>query len=377
MKTIKHAVTLYGTWKKTYISSSYFNGCNKLVKDEVKNTLRNQTIQDYVHGLYKTARVNRVYNNIYTLTYQISCNVCRNNRIKELLPGLYADYQQISKAITAPAQVQQAIQQTIKDINCDYLKQYHDKKTHSIKSWSSQTVKTHIGYLLTYGPNKSLSFFADLLHTGLEEPLTLDGLTVWNVAETSSSLLDLKDKLNKVLTLKTTKHNYNKKLHTFRNGSIYQMTVNGLRRVFIVGASDIITETNDTYICERRQTGLQYMYSLTSNYIYSQRSADTISLQAPTAQDLTLADSLQDKSDTRALQEFKAYINIINDYYNTYIDTQYVNNTTFSKYCKYLTLKCTGLPDYKILSTLECSAVTLNKYKHKYNTMFYNFVKNK
>lgn len=377
MKKIKHTITLYGTWKKTYIPLSYFNSCNKLVTEEVKNTLRNKTIQDYVRGLYKTAQVNRGYANIYALTYQIACKVCRNNKIKDLLPGLYADYQQISKAITAPAQVQQAIKQTIKDINCDYLKQYHDKKTHSIKSWSSQTVKTHIGYLLTYNPNKSLSFFADLLHTGLEEPLTLDGLTVWNVAETSSSLLDLKDKLNKVFTLKTTKHNYNKKLHTFRNGSIYQMTVNGLRRVFIVGASDIITETNDAYSCERKQNGLQFLYQLTSNYIYSQRSADTISLQAPTSQDLTLADSLQDQSDARALQEFKAYISIINDYYNTYIDTQYVNNTTFSKYCKYLTLKCTGLPDYEILTTLECSAVTLNKYKHKYNTMFYDFVTNK
>lgn len=377
MKKIKHAITLYGTWYKAYIPLSYFNGCNKLVKEEIKNTLRNKTIQAYVHGLYKTASTNRVYNNLYTLTYQIACKVCRNNKIKDLLPGLYADYQQISKAITAPAQVQQAIKQTIKDINCDYLKQYHDKKTHSIKSWSSQTVKTHIGYLLTYNPNKSLSFFADLLHTGLEEPLTLDGLTVWNVAETSSSLLDLKDKLNKVFTLKTTKHNYNKKLHTFRNGSIYQMTVNGLRRLFIVGASDIITETNDTYICERKQNGLQFLYQLTSNYIYSQRSADTISLQAPTSQDLTLADSLQDQSDAQALQEFKAYVNIITDFYNTYIDTIYVNDTTFYKYCKYLTLKCTGLPDYQILVRLGFSAVTLSKYKNKYNTMFYNFVKNK
>ena len=377
MKKIKHAITLYGTWKKNYIPLSYFNKCNKLVKEEIRNTLQNNTIQDYVRSAYKTARINRVYNNLYTLTYQIACKVCRNNKIKDLLPGLYADYQQISKAITAPAQVQQAIKQTIKDINCDYLKQYHDKKTHSIKSWSSQTVKTHIGYLLTYNPNKSLSFFADLLHTGLEEPLTLDGLTVWNVAETSSSLLDLKDKLNKVFTLKTTKHNYNKKLHTFRNGSIYQMTVNGLRRVFIVGASDIITETNDTYICERKQNGLQFLYQLTSNYIYSQRSADTISLQAPTSQDLTLVDSLQDQSDAQALQEFKAYVNIITDFYNTYIDTIYVNDTTFYKYCKYLTLKCTGLPDYQILVRLGFSAVTLSKYKNKYNTMFYNFVKNK
>lgn len=377
MKKIKHAITLYGTWKKTYIPLSYFNKCNKLIKDEVKNTLQNKTIQDYVHGLYKTASTNRMYHNLYTLTYQIACKVCRNNKIKDLLPGLYADFQQVSKAITAPAQIQQAIKQTVKDLNFDYLKQYHDKKTHSIIPWSSQTVKTHIGYLLTYNPNKSLSFFADLLHTGLDEPLTLDGLTVWNVAKSSTSLIDLKDKLNKVFTLKTTKHNYNKKLHTFRNNSIYQMTVNGLRRVFIVGENDIITETNDTYICERKQNGLQFLYQLTSNYIYSQRSADTISLQAPTSQDLTLADSLQDKSDARALQEFKAYVNIINDFYSTYIDTQYVNNTTFSKYCKYLTLKCTGFPDYKILTTLECSAVTLNKYKHKYNTMFYDFVTNK
>ena len=318
-----------------------------------------------------------IRDSLYTLTYQIACKVCRNNKIKELLPGLYADYQQISKAITAPAQIQQAIKQTIKDLNFDYLKQYHDKKTHSIKSWSSQTVKTHIGHLLTYNPNKSLSFFADLLHTGLEEPLTLDGLTVWNVAKTSSSLLDLKDKLTKVFTRKTTKHNYKKKLHTFRNGSIYQMTVNGLRRVFIVGASDIITETNDAYICERKQNGLQFLYQLTSNYIYSQRSADTISLQAPTSQDLTLVDSLQDQSDTQALQEFKTYVNIITDFYNTYIVSIYVNDTTFYKYCKYLTLKCTGLSDYQILARLGFSAVTLSKYKNKYNTMFYHFVKNK
>lgn len=377
MKKIKHAITLYGTWKKNYIPLSYFNKCHKLVKEEIKNTLRNKTIQAYVHGLYKTASTHRVYHHLYTLTYQIACKVCRNNKIKELLPGLYADYQQISKAITAPAQIQQAIKQTIKDLNFDYLKQYHDKKTHSIKSWSSQTVKTHIGHLLTYNPNKSLSFFADLLHTGLEEPLTLDGLTVWNVAETSSSLLDLKDKLTKVFTRKTTKHNYKKKLHTFRNGSIYQMTVNGLRRVFIVGASDIITETNDAYICERKQNGLQFLYQLTSNYIYSQRSADTISLQAPTSQDLTLADSLQDQSDAQALQEFKTYVNIITDFYNTYIVSIYVNDTTFYKYCKYLTLKCTGLPDYQILARLGFSAVTLSKYKNKYNTMFYHFVKNK
>lgn len=377
MKKIKHAITLYGTWYKAYIPLSCCNGCNKLVKEEIKNTLRNKTIQAYVHGLYKTASANRVYNNLYTLTYQIACKVCRNNKIKDLLPGLYSDFQQVSKAITAPAQIEQAIKQTIKDLNFDYCKQYHDKKTHSVKLWSAQTVKAHIGFLLTYSPHKSLSFFADLLHTGLDEPLTVDGLTVWNVAKTSTSLLDLKSKLSKVYTLKTTKHKYNKKIHTFIDGSVYQMTVNGLRRVFIIGEGDTVTETNDTYICERRQTGLQYMYNLTSNYIYSQRSADTISLQAPTAQDLTLADTLQDKSDARALQEFKTYVNIINDYYNTYIDTQYVNNTTFYKYCKYLTLKCTGLPDYKILTTLECSAVTLNKYKHKYNTMFYNFVTNK
>lgn len=377
MKKISHAITLYGTWYKAYIPLSCFNGCNKLVKEEIKNTLRNKTIQDYVRSLYKIARLNRGYANIYSLTYQIACKVCRNNKIKELLPGLYADYQQISKAITAPAQIEQAIKQTVKDLNFDYLKQYHDKKTHSVKLWNAQTVKSHIGFLLTYSPNKSLSFFADLLHTGLDEPLTLDGLTVWNVAETSSSKLDLKDKLNKVFTLKTTKHNYDKKLHTLVNGSIYQMTVNGLRRVFIIGNGDTVTETNDTYICERRQTGLQYMYSLTSNYIYSQRSADTISLQAPTSQDLTLADSLQDKSDPCALQEFKTYVNIITDFYNTYIDTIYVNDTTFYKYCKYLTLKCTGLPDYQILVRLGFSAVTLSKYKNKYNTMFYNFVKNK
>lgn len=69
-----------------------------------------------------------MYNNIYTLTYQIACKVCRNNKIKDLLPGLYADYQQVSKAITAPAQIEQAIKQTVKDLNFNYLKQYHDKK---------------------------------------------------------------------------------------------------------------------------------------------------------------------------------------------------------------------------------------------------------
>lgn len=222
-----------------------------------------------------------------------------------------------------------------------------------------------------------MSFFADLLHTGLDEPLTLDGLTVWSVASSCISLLDLKSKLSQVYTLKTTQHKYSKDKHTLVDGSVYQMTVNGLRRVFIIGNGDTITETNDTYICERQQNGLQFMYQLTSNYIYSQRSADTISLQAPTSQDLTLADTLQDKSDTRALQEFKAYVNIINDFYNTYINTIYVNDTTFYKYCKYLTLKCTGLPDYQILAKLGFSAVTLSKYKNKYNTMFYNFVKNK
>lgn len=377
MKKISHAITLYGTWYKAYIPLSCFNGCNKLVKEEIKNTLRNKTIQDYVRSLYKIARLNRGYTNIYSLTYQIACKVCRNNKIRELLPGLYADYQQISKAITAPAQIEQAIKQTVKDLNFDYLKQYHDKKTHSVKPWNTQTVKAHIGYLLTYNPNKSLSFFADLLHTGLDEPLTVDGLTVWNVAKTSTSLLDLKSKLSKAYTLKTTKHKYNKKIHTLIDGSIYQMTVNGLRRVFIIGNGDTVTETNDKYICERKQNGLQFLYQSISNYIYSQRSADTISLQAPTSQDLTLADTLQDKSDARALQEFKAYISIINDYYNTYIDTQYVNNTTFSKYCKYLTLKCTGLADYSILARLGFSATTLSKYKNQYSTMFYNFVKNK
>lgn len=377
MKKISHAITLYGTWYKAYIPLSCFNGCNKLVKEEIKNTLRNKTIQDYVRSLYKIARLNRGYANIYSLTYQIACKVCRNNKIKELLPGLYADYQQISKAITAPDQIEQAIKQTVKDLNFDYCKQYHDKKTHTIKLWTTQTIKSHIGYLLTYNSNKSLSFFADLLHTGLDEPLTVDGLTVWNVAKTSTSLLDLKSKLSKAYTLKTTKHKYNKKIHTLIDGSIYQMTVNGLRRVFIIGNGDTVTETNDKYICERKQNGLQFLYQSTSNYIYSQRSADTISLQAPTSQDLTLADTLQDKSDARALQEFKAYISIINDYYNTYIDTQYVNNTTFSKYCKYLTLKCTGLADYSILARLGFSATTLSKYKNQYSTMFYDFVKNK
>lgn len=377
MKKNKHAITLYGTWKKTYIPLSYFNKCNKLVKKEIKNTLRNKTIQDYVCSLYKTAQLNRGYANIYNLTYQIACKVCRNNKIKDLLPGLYSDFQQVSKAITAPAQIQQAIKQTVKDLNFDYCKQYHDKKTHSIKLWNTQTVKTHIGYLLTYNPNQSLSFFADLLHTGLDEPLTVDGLTVWNVARTCSSLLDLKDKLSKVYTLKTTKHKYNKKIHTLVDGSIYQMTVNGLRRVFIVGDGDTVTETNDTYICERRQTGLQYMYSLTSNYIYSQRSADTISLQTPTSQDLTIADWLQDKSDARAIQEFKAYENIINDFYNTYINTQFIKPKTFAVYCQYLTLKCTGLPDYKIYDKINITNKPLQRYKAMYNTMFYNFVKNK
>lgn len=377
MKKITHARTLYGTWKKTYIPLSCFHGCDKLVKEAIKNTLLNKTIQAYVRGLYKTAKVNRGYINLYRLTYQVACKVCRNNKIKDLLPGLYADFQQVSKAITAPAQVQQAIKQTIKDLNFDYLKQYHGKKTHSIKLWSAQTVKSHVGYLLTYNPNKSLSFFADLLHTGLDEPLTVDGLTVWNVAKTSTSLLDLKNKLSQTYTLKTTKHKYNKKKHTLIDGSVYQMTVNGLRRVFIIGNGDTVTETNDNYICTRKQNGLQFLYQSTSNYLYSQRSADTISLQAPTSQDLTLADTLQDKSDARALQEFKTYISIINDYYNTYVDTQYVNNTTFSKYCNYLTLKCTGLADYSILARLGFSATTLSKFKNQYSTMFYNFVKNK
>lgn len=377
MKKISHAITLYGTWYKAYIPLSCFNGCNKLVKEEIKNTLRNKTIQDYVRSLYKIARLNRGYANIYSLTYQIACKVCRNNKIKELLPGLYTDYQQISKAITAPAQIEQAIKQTVKDLNFDYLKQYHDKKTHTIKLWTTQTVKSHIGYLLTYNPNQSLSFFADLLHTGLDEPLTLDGLTVWNVASSCTSLLDLKNKLSQIYTLKTTKHKYSKDKHTLVDGSIYQMTVNGLRRVFIIGNGDTVTEANDTYICERQQTGLRYMYNLTSNYIYSQRSADTISLQAPTAQDLTLADTLQDKSDARALQEFKTYKSIIDDFYNTYINMQFIKPKTFVAYCQYLMLKCTGLADYSILARLGFSATTLSKYKNQYSTMFYDFVKNK
>lgn len=377
MKKIKHAITLYGTWYKAYIPLSYFNGCNKLVKEEIKNTLRNKTIQDYVRSLYKIARLNRGYANIYSLTYQIACKVCRNNKIKELLPGLYADYQQISKAITAPAQIEQAIKQTVKDLNFDYCKQYHDKKTHSIKLWNTQTVKAHIGYLLTYNPNKSLSFFADLLHTGLDEPLTLDGLTVWDVAKSSSSLLDLKDKLSQIYTLKTTKHNYDKKIHTLVDSSIYQLTVNGLRRVFIIGEGDTITETDNKFICERRQNGLQFIYQLTSNYIYSQRSADTISLQAPTSQDLTIADSLQDKSDARALREFKTYISIINDFYNTYKDSTKVVPRTFYIYCQYLTVKCMGLPDYKIYKKINITNKPLQRYKAMYNTMFYNFVKNK
>lgn len=243
--------------------------------------------------------------------------------------------------------------------------------------WNAQTVKSHIGFLLTYSPNKSLSFFADLLHTGLDEPLTVDGLTVWNVAKTSTSLLDLKSKLSQIYTLKTTKHKYNKKIHTLIDGSVYQMTVNGLRRVFIIGDGDTITETNDKYICERKQNGLQYMYNLTSNYIYSQRSADTISLQAPTAQDLTLADTLQDKSDARALQEFKTYVNIINDFYSAYKSSSKVVLKTFDIYCKYLILKCTGLPDYKIYNKINITNKPLQRYKAMYNTMFYDFVKNK
>lgn len=377
MKKISHAITLYGTWYKAYIPLSCFNGCHKLVKEEIKNTLRNKTIQDYVRGLYKTARANRGYTHIYGLTYQIACKVCRNNKIKELLPGLYSDYQQISKAITAPAQIQQAIKQTVKDLNFDYLKQYHDKKTHSVKPWNPQTVKAHIGDLLTYNPNKSLSFFADLLHTGLDEPLTVGGLTVWELASSCTSLLDLKNKLSQVFTLKTTKHKYNKDKHTLVDGSIYQMTVNGLRRVFIIGNGDIVTETNDTYICERQQNGLQYMYSLTSNYIYSQRSADTISLQAPTSQDLTLADSLQDKSDARVLQEFKAYINIINDFYNTYKSSSKVVLKTFDIYCQYLTVKCLGLSDNVASKKINVPCRSVERYKAMYSTMFYDFVKNK
>lgn len=372
-----HAHTLYGTWHRCCISATYFDGCNKLVADAVRRTLRTKDIQAYVHGLYKTARANRMYNNIYTLTYQIACKTCRNNKIKDLLPGLYADYQQVSKAITAPAQIRQAIKQTIKDVNCDYLKQYHDKKTHSVKLWSAQTVKAHIGYLLTYNPNKSLSFFADLLHTGLEEPLTVDGLTVWELASSCTSLLDLKNKLSQVFTLKTTKHKYNKDKHTLVDGSIYQMTVNSLRRVFIIGNGDTVTETNDTYICERQQNGLQYMYSLTSNYIYSQRSADTISLQAPTTQDLTLADSMQDKSDARALQEFKAYVNIINDFYNTYKSSSKVVLKTFDIYCQYLTVKCLGLSDNIASKKINVPCRSVERYKAMYNTMFYDFVTNK
>lgn len=374
---IKHAHTLYGQWIKSYIPTAYFASCNKLVADAVKNTLRNKTMQAYIYGLYKIAHANRVYNNIYTLTYQISCKVCRNNKIRDLLPGLYADYQQVSKAITAPAQIRQAIKQTIKDINCDYCKQYHAKKTHSVKLWSAQTVKAHIGYLLTYNPIKSLSFFADLLHTGLAEPLTVDGLTVWDVASSSSSLLDLKNKLTQVYTLKTTKHKYSKDKHTLIDGSVYQMTVNGLRRVFIIGNGDTITETNDTYMCERRQTGLQYMYSLTSNYIYSQRSADTISLQAPTTQDLTLADSLQDRSDPRALRELKTYISIINDFYNTYKNSSKVMLKTFDIYCQYLTVKCLGLSDNAASKKINVPCRSVERYKAMYNTMFYDFVKNK
>ena len=377
MKKISHAITLYGTWYKAYIPLSYFNGCNKLVKEEIKNTLQNKTIQAYVHGLYKSARANRMYNNLYTLTYQIGCKVCRNNKIKDLLPGLYSDFQQVSKAITSPAQIKQAIKQTVKDLNFDYCKQYHDKKTHTIKLWTTQTIKSHIGCLLTYNSNKSLSFFADLLHTGLDEPLTVDGLTVWNVAKTSSSLLDLKNKLSQTYTLKTTKHNYSKDKHMLVDGCVYQMTVNGLRRVFIIGQGDFVTETNDTYICERQQNGLQYMYSLTSKFLYSQRSADTISLQAPTSQDLTLADTLQNKSDARALQEFKAYKNIINDFYDTYKYSIQVVAKTFDIYCKYLMVKCLGLSDDAVSRKINVPTRSIERYKAAYSTMFYDFIKNK
>lgn len=377
MKKISHAITLHGTWHKAYIPLSYFNGCNKLVKEEIKNTLRNKTIQDYVRSLYKIARLNRGYANIYSLTYQIACKVCRNNKIKELLPGLYADYQQISKAITAPDQIEQAIKQTVKDLNFDYCKQYHDKKTHTIKLWTTQTIKSHIGYLLTYNSSKSLSFFADLLHTGLDEPLTVDGLTVWNVAKTSSSLLDLKNKLSQIYTLKTTKHNYSKDKHTLVDGSVYQMTVNGLRRVFVIGQGDTITETNNAYICERQQNGLQYMYYITKKYLRRQRSADTISLQAPTSQDLTIADLLQDHSDPCALQEFKTYENLINDFYKTYISTQFVKPKTFAVYCQYLTLKCTGLNNNTCAARLTIGHATLDRYIASYSTMFYDFIKNK
>lgn len=377
MKKIKHAITLYGIWTKTYIPLSYFNRCNKLVKEEIRNTLRNKTIQDYVRSLYKTAKVNRGYANIYALTYQIACKVCRNNKIKDLLPGLYSDFQQVSKAITAPAQIQQAIKQTVKDLNCDYLKQHHAKKTHFVEPWNSQTVKSHIGYLLTYSPNKSLSFFADLLHTGLEEPLTLDGLTVWNVASSCTSLLDLKNKLTQVYTLKTTKHKYSKDKHTLVDGSIYQMTVNGLRRVFIIGNGDTVTETNDTYICERQQNCLQFLYYHTKKYLRKQRSANTISLQSPTSQDLTLVDLLQDHSDPCAIQEFKTYENLINDFYKTYISTQFVKPKTFAMYCQYLILKCTGLNNNTCAARLTIGHATLDRYIASYSTMFYDFIKNK
>lgn len=119
------------------------------------------------------------------------------------------------------------------------------------------------------------------------------------------------------------------------------------------------------------------MYSNVRKYLYSQRSADTISLQAPTSQDLTIADSLQDKSDVRALREFKTYINIINDFYNTYKDSTKVVPRTFYIYCQYLTVKCMGLPDYKIYKKINITNKPLQRYKAMYNTMFYNFVKNK
>ena len=119
------------------------------------------------------------------------------------------------------------------------------------------------------------------------------------------------------------------------------------------------------------------MYSLTSNYIYSQRSADTISLQAPTSQDLTLADSLQDKSDARVLQEFKAYINIINDFYNTYKSSSKVVLKTFDIYCQYLTVKCLGLSDNVASKKINVPCRSVERYKAMYSTMFYDFVKNK
>lgn len=377
MKKITHARTLHGTWHRSYISNRYFANCNQLVTDEIKATVQTKEVQAYISSLLQSAHKNKAYINLYILTYQTSVKVCRNNKIKDLLRMLYADYQQFSKSINAPNQITQAVKQTIKDVNIDYMQQYHNKSTHKINMWTARGVKAHIGQLLTYNPNKSLSFFADLLHVGLATPLNSDGLTVWAVAESSTSLLDLRNRLTHIATDKRTKHNYSKTHHKLIEDSIYQMTVNGLRRVFKFGAFDALQETDKHYTVERTQNALQFMYQVVSNYIYNQRSADTISLQSHTAKNLTLADLLQDTSDPSALQEYRTYVDIINGFYNTYNNTIYVKPKTFAIYCQYLTLKCTGLPDYQIYNKIGITNKPLQKYKSQYGTMFLNYVKHK